>query len=577
MKLNRFLLPAAALALSGCAGNLQQQAASAISQADLSAHSAIDARRPASRLEIEAAQEVDRPYLFSRTAPVSREYLLPRALQKNEITGILFPTNWVSLTTAAQRIMAASGLVVTVAPDVYLERHALEPKSMASNALQGPSAVLLSGPALPGMPAAPQVEQAAAGAAPVSSASKSGIGAGRVESVHGFDMPRMEAPLSQILDLIATKLGIRWRYDERSNSIQFYRLRTRSWETPFSSALNTFDTTIDGGTSSSNNQLQVTSRAVMSPVKSSRAEDKDNVELETIKRSLDLVLTKSGQVYANPSTGTITVRDTEESLAAADEIIVAETRRLNRTVKLWFQTIQVTRNNSAERGVDLSAAINKALRNLPAFSINSKAPASMVGGNAGELSIGLFSGAAAGSEVIASALRQVGDVQTSTAIPLTTRNRRAVFINTRRPFTYVSATTAAAATTGGTGGTPGITTSQDEVGMKLVLLPTLSSKEQGDLVVSYDETVLNGPLQSFTTAGQTVQLLDKSGAGSVSQSVPIRNGQLILLSGLERTTDQVARRSLGEQLPWLLNGSATDSHTRSVTLVLVTVEMTDNE
>jgi type IVB pilus formation R64 PilN family outer membrane protein len=570
--LSPLILAAMLAALTGCASDMRVRTTTGIDHAETTADTVIAARKPMTKKEIEAAQEVDRPYLFTKTVPVSRDLTLPQALHKGATSAVIFPETWMSLTTASQRIMAAANVVVRIEPDVYLDKSALEPKYFSGKSM-APQAVLLAGQT-GNQPAVPNIEPIDTNStSPVSSASKSGVGAGRAESVYGFDLPHMEAPMSQILDIIATKLGIHWKYEERDNTIRFYRLATRSWETRFSTAENSFSTMMEGSTSTSTNTAAVTAKPVSSPIKT---EGKSNVELLSMKDAIDMILTKSGQVYANPATGTITVKDTEEVLDAADQLIQSELKRSNRTVKIWFQTIQVTRNNSLEQGVDLAVAINKALKNFPAMSLNTTSPATLTGTNAGSLSLGLFSGSANGTTALVNALSQIGDVHTTTNMPLTTRNRRAVFYNVRNDFTYVSNTTAAAATTGGTGGTPGITTSQEEVGMKLVVMPILTSKDQGELTVAYDETILNGVVP-FTSAGQTVQLVNKTGAGSVSQSVPIVNGQTVLLTGFDRVSDQYDRRSLGENIPWQVSGSMDGKHTRSVTLVLATVEISDNE
>jgi type IVB pilus formation R64 PilN family outer membrane protein len=577
---------AAAMLSAGCVSTqLTQDAHKNISEATATAKVGFETARPiVTREAYEKSQEVDAPYIVAKSVPLSRTVAMPRALQKDVKTAIMFPEHWVSLGTAAERIMLATGLVVNIAPDVYLENSALQRKSSKD---AGGGAAAGGQPAFAAMPPAMPVALAPT-PMPLPLPSNYGNGETRPavasasasssvrppESANGFDFPRVEAPLSQILDIVATRLSIKWRYDEASNSIRFYRLVTKSWQTPFSTAKSHFSTAMEGGTSNSTNSNVVTPKNQTSPISS---EVSDLVELNSIRDSVDTILTRSGSISANPATGTITLTDTADTVDAADELIQREIKVLSRVVSLRVQTIQVTTNNSGETGVDLSAAISRALKNLPDFTLSLGSPASLTSTNAGSIGLNVYSGSAAGSSAFLKALQQIGDVQTSTELPLTTRNRSPVYYNVRNTFSYVSATTAAAATTGGTGGTPGITTAQDSVGLKLMMYPNVTSKDTVMLTMALDQSILQS-LDTFSSGTganmQSVQLPNVNGEGSSSQ-VPIRNGQTIVLTGFDRKGNQYDKRTLGDHLPIFAGGSLHASETRSTTIVLVSVDVRD--
>jgi type IVB pilus formation R64 PilN family outer membrane protein len=577
---------AAAMLLSGCVSpQLTESAHKNISEATATAKAGFEQARPiTTRDAYEKSQEVDAPYIVAKSVPLSRSVAMPRALQKDVKTAIMFPEHWVSLGTAAERIMLATGLVVNIAPDVYLESSALQRKSSTdSGTAPGGQSTFAAMP--PAMPAAmapapmptplPLPSGYGGGESRASVASASASGTVRPpESANGFDFPRVEAPLSQILDIVATRLSIKWRYDEASNSIRFYRLVTKSWQTPFSTAKSHFSTAMEGGTSNSTNANVVTPKNQTSPISS---EVSDLVELTAIRDSVDTILTRSGSISANPATGTITLTDTADTVDSADELIQREIKVLSRLVSLRVQTIQITTKNSGETGVDLSAAISRALKNLPDFSLSLGSPASLASTNAGSLGLHVYSGSAAGSTALLKALQQIGDVQTSTELPLITRNRSPVYYNVRNTFSYVSATTAAAATTGGTGGTPGITTAQDSVGLKLMMYPNVTSKDTVMLTMALDQSILQS-LDTFSSGSganmQSVQLPNVNGEGSSSQ-VPIKNGQTMVLTGFDRKGNQYDKRTLGDRLPIVAGGSLSASETRSTTIVLVSVDVRD--
>jgi type IVB pilus formation R64 PilN family outer membrane protein len=583
----RLSIITSAMLASGCVSTqLSNDTRTSIQEAKVTVAQKFEKASPAavSKQSYEKSQEVDAPWIVAKSVPLARSVTLPTVLRKDVKTAILFDNSWVSLSAASERIMLATGLIVTIAPDVYLEGNALQRKSIKDTALSSNGMP----PAFASMPAGMPVDATpmplplplpgTRGSTPssVSVASAGGWKGQRpTESANGFDMPRMNAPLSQILDIVATKLAIKWKYEESSNSIRFYRMITKTWETPFRASKASYKTSLQGETSNSTNANALTSRSTStSPIEE---EMRDLVELTSMRDNVDSVMTRSGNIFANPATGSITLTDTTESVEEADAIIKSGIRAISRMVKLRVQTIKVSSTSTGEVGIDISAAISRALKNVPDFTATLGSAANLASTNAGSVGLKVFSGAAAGSSVIAKALQELGDVEISTEIPLTTRNRRGIYYNVGRTFSYVSSTTPAAATTGGTGGTPGITTAQDEVGLKLFMYPEVTAKDTVMLNVTLDQSTLQS-LQTFSSGqganAQSVQLPDKDREGS-SQQVPIRNGQTIVLTGFDTQTNQYDKRTLGSHIPVLAGGSLRASKVRSTTIVLVTAEVAD--
>lgn len=574
---------AAALLTSGC---VSTQLTSSVNERYTKAREGADASLakalpPTTKQSIEKSEEVDAPWIVGASVPLARDATLPPVFNKGVRTAVMFDTQWISLSTAAERIMLATGLVVTVAPDVYLDSSALQRKSVKDNgagatqaaAPQGLATVALSTPAV-----ANPVPLPLPGMSPVVPVASSGAGKGThpAESPNGFDMPNMNAPLSQILDIISAKLGIKWRYDYPTNSLRFYRLVTKTWNTPFRSTKASYKAAMQGDIAQSNNQNAITARNnANSPIDSDM---KDLVELDTMRDSLDVVMTRSGTAFANPVTGQITLTDTAESVDLADSIMTDAIRQVSRVVTLHLQTIKVTYNRSGEAAVDVQAAVARALSNLPDFTASFMSAAPLATTNSGQLGLHIYSGPASGSSAIVKALEEIGTVETSNEIPLSTRNRKPVYYNVRQTFSYVASTTPAAAVTGGTGGTPGITTAQDQVGLKLFMVPEITSRDIVNLSMSLDQSTLKS-LETFSsgtgTNMQSVQLPDKDGEGSM-QEVMLRNGRTTILTGFDTKSNQYDKRTLGSHMPVVAGGSLSSSETRSTTIVLVTADISDD-
>lgn len=578
---------ATALLATGCVSTrLTSEAKANITAARTSADQTLShAVAPStSKAAYEKSQEVDAPWIVGKSVPLARSVALPAALQKDVKTAMLFDQNWVTLAAAAERIMLATGMVVTINPDVYLDSAALQRKAVkdaigGSGSNNGQPAFAAMPVGMPVVPAASPVPlplPSAYGQGPATAPVATG-GAGKgqrpPESANGFDFPRVNAPLSQVLDIIATKLGIKWKYDDASNSIRFYRMITKTWETPFMVSKANYKSALEGETTASNNQNVVSTRNTAAAIND---ELKDLVELTSMRDSLDTVMTRSGSAFANTATGTITLTDTPDSVDAADDIIKSGIKSLSRIVRMRMQTIKVSSKTSGEAGFDMSVIVARALQNLPDFRVMSSSPASIASSSAGVIRAQVYSGSAANSSAMITALQDIGDVEVSNEIPLSTRNRRGVTYSVRNTFSYVASTTAAAATTGGTGGTPGITTAQDTVGLKLFLVPEVN-RDTITVNVSLDQSTLKN-IETFTSGSgvnsQSVQLPNKDGEGS-SQVVPIRNGQTILLTGFDTKTNQYDKRTLGANVPMIAGGGHRATESRSTTIVLMTAEVID--
>ncbi|KJK21071.1 hypothetical protein UB46_29295 [Burkholderiaceae bacterium 16] len=533
----------------------------------------------ANRAFIEQAQEVNRPYLVGKSVPLARDVRLPRALQRGVKTAVLFPNGRVSLAEAAQRIGVVTGITVSITPDVYLSALSLMPKSgnidTGAAKVGGPAAQPMAPLPLPSPTGAPPTATNGLPPAPLPlPTSAAGGGPLQPDSPTELDFPRMEAPLAQILDNIANRLQIQWKYDDQANAIKFYRLVTKSWNLPVSPATNSYSTALSGPTYQSNNSNALSAQQAANAV---RSEASGLNELNAIKEAADSVLTRVGTINANQATGTITITDTQDAVERADAIIKEQIAILSRMVLLRVQTVQITTTDTGESGVDWNALLTKALAHIPAFSLSAVSPASLVSSNAGTLGLNIMSGAGSGTQAIIRALAEIGRVQTSTELPLSTRNRHAISYNVRNTFSYVSNTTPGVASISGGGSTPGIQTAQDSTGLKLVLFPNATSKDSVMLTLSLDQSVLQS-LQTFVSGSgsnaQSVQLPNVNGEGS-TQEVPIKNGQTLILTGFDRIHSQYDRRTMGDGAPLALGGSLTQSRTRTTTIVLVSAVIRD--
>ncbi|MBT2180850.1 hypothetical protein CJ026_000205 [Ralstonia pickettii] len=576
---------AAILAVTGC-GSPQLRGANQQTYSDLAAtadrlKSETMARVENSKAARDKAAFVNRPYLAGKSTALAPEINLPLALRANTKTAVMFPNRRVSLPVFAQQVQLATGIPVVIAPDVYLPVTALLPRNQKLE--EGST----QGGGMPFASAAP-VGQGRVEAGPLpplknvlgTSASAGGLvaagysGTPSVDTPQDVEVQREEMPLNQTLDLAATRLGINWAYDAKKGAIRFYRMVTKVWTLPVKPASISYTTQFDGGTTQTSNQNAISASADRAPVKS---EAQNINELTSILNDVQTVMSRAGSVSGNVVNGTITLNDTKDAVDRAETIIATAKGIGSKMVAVSMQVIQVQRNDTNNRAVDWQGLVTKAFAKVPGFTLTGVSPATLLDNTVGSIGGRMTSGAAAGSSILFSALSEVGTVASSDEIPLQSQNRHPMYYNNRVRFSYVSGTTPATATAGGTGGVPGLTTSQDQVGLKLMIYPTVMDNNNIALSVSFDSSVDKG-LQRFDAGSgdnkQSVQLLNISGNGTLNDAL-VRNGGMTVLAAFEHLDGQDTNRTLGEDIPLLAGGSAKLSRQRTVMLIVLRASIRD--
>ncbi|AQV99473.1 protein PilN (plasmid) [Cupriavidus necator] len=595
MKLIRLLHPTAGAVLvcstlAGCVSpQLQRDTRQAADDARASftgRTESLYAQMRRDRAAVEAEQDVSKPYLVGKPVPTARNVTLPLALRHNVDTWVMFPERVMPLAVAAQRITMATGIPVKIESDVYLPANLLMPRSLMAQAGGQLRSQTTSAGANPmtatGLGPAPTTNGPLPGALLPGGASPSAASQTTplIESALSVEFKSSEKmPLANMLDLIATRLGLNWEYNASKGVIRFYRLTTKMWQLPMKAGTSSFTTEFKQSAQGSSNGAMGGGGQATQIDAAVKSEAKELDDMDGIRKSIEPALTMVGRAELNPATGILTLKDTKEAVDAADEIVRKQVAIYSRMVYFKFQTIDWTVTDNGEAGVDWNAVLTKALEHVPGFTFTALSPASLVSSSAGSFGLGITSGGWNGTKAIVDALKQYGTVTTSVTIPMALRNRHGAQYNNRRQFTYVSSTTPASTTAGGTGGIPGITTSTGSVGFKLTVFPDATTRDDVNLTLAFDQSALDGPIQTFTSGSgnnqQSVQVPRIVAKGIPAQDFIVRNGQTVVVTAFDQTDSQLTHRTLGEYLPTILGGSLTATKSRTFTLVLATVMVQD--
>jgi type IVB pilus formation R64 PilN family outer membrane protein len=473
----------------------------------------------------QADTRINKPWVSGKAMPLAREFDLPQALRANVKTTLIFKNKPASLTEVATRIAQATRIPVRVNPDALLPIEHFVPRFAASNS---------------GQVAATQLVSA---------------------------MPVGILALPQVLDHVAATHQVNWQYDGKA--IEFFRTRTKVFDVRALSVSATAAMRLGKSSGQTNEGFDSAAQTELSLSTQTVVAD--------IVKQLEPFLTRAAVVAAQPgSLSSVIVTDTPASLDAVEHYLERLNRRLSRRVRLVFEQITVTRDQSHEQGIDWQMALASELAGLDMAAMGtSKAPSLLsVSGSAGLAGLS--------SSLVIKAVSRYADVVRHTTVPVMTLNRRPVTHAVRSTFTYVDQVKSVAINASDKNATsvlPGIAVNQrrETVGAFLTLVPDVQDDGQVLLSVAFDNTVAL-PLKTLTFGGSQnslqIQQLDLRGNGTVQQVV-VYPGRPTLIAGFEQQANEVNQARRSPNAPKWLGGDDNVKRENTMTLIFVTAQVQD--
>lgn len=384
--------------------------------------------------------------------------------------------------------------------------------------------------------------------------------------------------LSGLLSQVATDLDLLWYYDK--NSIVFYETETRTF------TLYALGTEVAYQTSvSTDNSNEVSLQSTLK-------------EWDEVENAISSILGKSSNAdfTVSRSLGTITVTASPSVLARVGEYIERQNKRLSQLVTIDVKVLQVTLSNDTAFGLNLAAAINSTsglnivanpknnLASTEASSMNiavlSNAVSALTGATHMEggtmvegaytqdqIMNGSLSGVA-GSAALIEALAKQGKVSLITNVGVTTRSNRVAPVSNTRTTGYIKRFESRNFTT-----VESSTVDQDdlETGFTMQLLPNVL--ENGKILLLFRMSVRELLRMSTQTIGEVTLQLPEVEERSFMQEIIMESGQMLVLSGFEKQTNEDTRYGLGNPDFMALSGSRESSSTREVLVVILTPQV----
>lgn len=506
---------------------------------------------------------VNAPWIAGKPQPLAREMTLPTALRAKVQTTLVFTDGSQDLVGLGQRIFQASGIPVRIQPDALMPAEYFLPRlAMTQEATFVADYPTNADIIVP--PIAPIIlddRTSGPAVAPI-----------KTTKVRIAPLREGQAPLATILDTVALRLGVHWRYDADLRAIVFYRVETRSFN--IRALALAMETELElglsgtGGGSAKSGGGQFASRN-----KSSFKQETPESPLAAVVEKIEQFLTQAGVVKAPAGgTNTIVVTDTKDAIEKIERFIEAENKALTRRVRLHVQEITLQRDNIGQAGIQWHLLFDSANRgnwvgaNPLAGLLDSTR-------SAGNVAASVGSGQWAGSGINLQALSELGTVVRQTEYSQLVLNRRATTYATRESFVYIRDMQQTQSTSDSMAPTVTVTQQDETVGTFLTMVPDAQDDGQVLLSISYDSTKLDGPIEKVEYGDRNspsfVQQPRIRGGGHIQQ-VELRPGQPTLIAGISITEDNATRRRLDDNAPILMGGSDATQETQQLTLLVVT-------
>ncbi|MCR4917874.1 MAG: hypothetical protein K5912_02935 [Alphaproteobacteria bacterium] len=384
--------------------------------------------------------------------------------------------------------------------------------------------------------------------------------------------------LSGLLSQVATDLDLLWYYDK--SAIVFYETETKTFTLY---ALGT-DVSYQSSVQTDNgNQVYLESTLK---------------EWDEVESTITSIIGKSenANFTVSRSLGTITVTAPPSVLNRVGEYIARQNKRLSQLVTIDVKVLQVSMSNDSAFGLNLAAAINSAsglnivanpknnLATTGASSMNIAVLSNTVSALTGathlengsvvdgaytsdQIKNGSLSGLA-GSNALIEALAKQGKVSLVTNVGVTTRNNRVAPVNNTKTTGYIKRFESRNFTT-----VESSTVDQDdlETGFSMQLLPNIL--ENGKILLLFRMSVRELLKMSTQTIGEVTLQLPEVEERSFMQEVIMESGQMLVVSGFEKQTNNDTRYGLGDPDFMLLSGSRETTAKRDVLVVILTPQV----
>ncbi|MDU8358494.1 PilN family type IVB pilus formation outer membrane protein [Pseudomonas syringae group sp. J309-1] len=489
------------------------------------------------------------------------------------------PAGSVGIAEIAQYISSQCGIPVLVSPD------AINPSLLNANA---PAQVNIAPP----ISTAPNPDSLA-GLLPTGITGSSNMAQasqGRSSDFASMLTPNLVSGLrysgkaSGLLDDVTARLGLTYRFNPTSRSVQVSYFDTKVFDVYAFGDVQEIKSTVRSGMTTSSGSGSGSSSGASSGSSSSGvsgdsgSNQSTTVTLNTsiltdIQSNVRAMLSTSppGRMYLSPSTGTLTVTDRPDVLSNVETYLAKTNHAITQQVLFNVKVFEATLTDTDQLALNWAAVYNS-LSTKWGLSLSNTVPgisSSAISGSVGI--VDTANSAWAGSNAIIQAIAEQARISNVRSPSVTTLNLQPAPLQIGNVQGYIPSvqTNTTASVGSSTAITPGTITS----GFNMTLQPRLMDDDEMLLMVSINMSS-KPTFEPFTSNGSSVQIPNYD-AKSLSPKVKLRSGQTLILSGFEELSDNTDKIGTGSPGFFGLGGGRKRTSSKSILVVLITPIVTN--
>ena len=375
-----------------------------------------------------------------------------------------------------------------------------------------------------------------------------------------------EGALSGLLDVVANKAGIWWKFVD--GRLLFYRTETKTFYLPAISRKSAGGSSITTVTSSSGTSASAASGGATST--SDYAVDMWG-DLEKTARTVG----GSAQVVANASLGSLTVTGTPTQVRDVGEWAKSLAENLSQQVSITVNIYNVNVTNEDNYSWSPSIVFKSMSANVNL--IGPQVPAVLGGINPLSL-IGAVPSTATGhtamytgTQLAVQALSTLGQVTETMRQTVVTLNGQPAPMQVANQLSYLASTTPGAATTIGTAPIPPtLTPGQITTGFTGMFLPRIVN---GKILMTMH--MVSSTLKNLATVGTPTSFIQTPNidTSTFPQSVSLTPGDSLLLTGLQLENGSIDNSGIGSPNNYLLGGGSNTRAGKKLIAIVITAKV----
>lgn len=364
-----------------------------------------------------------------------------------------------------------------------------------------------------------------------------------------------QGPLSGLLDEVASRFGIWWKYEKKE--IHFYKFVTKTFVVYSLPTKPSLTVTVGGSQSGSGGSSAVS------------LNNSAEVELwGNFEKSISSMISDGAKLTLSPADGTITLTATPNDIKKVAKYINEQNARLSRQVAISVKVLQVTVSDIDNYGLDLSATFKDGVTSIGVTGSTSVSAAETAGNT---LTWGILNNHWTADAAI-KALSQRNNTSLVTSGTVTTLNNKPAPIQVTQKQNYIAEMTKTNSGTSGDNYDISVTTEEVETGFTLDVLPRIL--EHGRMLVMFNMTLsdlVSLDKVEFGAADENQYIQNPHiESRAFTQEVAMTSGESLILTGYEKVSNSTMKEGTGSAENSLLGGTANAEKERNILVIILT-------